>query len=102
LDDVREKGGVSKGIVYMHQKFIHKEPRDGEHVCLVFETLGKSLYDFIKTNGYKGKDKHGRDSFVHVGFCLKQIQSFAKQSLVALEFLHKMKLTHTDLKVSQT
>jgi hypothetical protein len=23
-------------------------------MCLVFETLGKSLYDFIKDNGYKG------------------------------------------------
>jgi hypothetical protein len=23
-------------------------------MCLVFETLGKSLYDFIKTNKYKG------------------------------------------------
>lgn len=55
LDDVRENGGMQKGIVYMHQKFVYKEPRDGEHVSLVFETLGKSLYDFIKENGYKGK-----------------------------------------------
>jgi hypothetical protein len=23
-------------------------------MCLVFETLGKSLYDFIKANKYKG------------------------------------------------
>ena len=28
--------------------------REEEHMALVFETLGKSLYDFIKANNYKG------------------------------------------------
>jgi dual-specificity kinase len=54
LEDINAKEGYKKGIVYMKEMFIHKEPRDGDHVCLVFETLGKSLYDFVKENKYKG------------------------------------------------
>lgn len=54
LNDIKKKGGVSEGIVYLHEVISFKEPRDGEHVCLAFETLGKSLYDFIKANKYKG------------------------------------------------
>ena len=54
-------------------------------MCLVFEPLGKSLYDFIKDNGYKGFD-------------IMQIKEIAKKSLLAIEFLHSLKLTHTDLK----
>mmetsp|Transcript_12548 Transcript_12548/g.12342 ORF Transcript_12548/g.12342 Transcript_12548/m.12342 type:complete len:107 (+) Transcript_12548:1406-1726(+) len=82
---MKEAGGDKHGIVYLQEKFVYKEPKDGDHVCLVFEPLGKNLYDFIKENGYKG-------------FVLKQIQSFAFQTLKALKFLHEKKLTHTDLK----
>ena len=53
---------------------------------MVFETLGKSLYEFIKGNRY-------------YGFALYQIQSIARQSLEGIDFMHtKMGLTHTDLK----
>ena len=53
---------------------------------MVFETLGKSLYEFVKANKY-------------CGFSLHQIQSIAQQTLVGLQFMHeKMRLTHTDLK----
>jgi hypothetical protein len=48
-----KKGGQQNGIVYLKEYFNHQD-REGDHVCLVFETLGKSLYDFIKTNKYKG------------------------------------------------
>jgi len=54
-------------------------------MCLVFEPLGKSLYDFIKDNGYKG-------------FEISQVREIAIQALQAIEFLHSIKLTHTDLK----
>lgn len=54
-------------------------------MCLVFEPLGKSLFDFIKDNGYKG-------------FEICQVREIAMQSLQAIEFLHSIKLTHTDLK----
>lgn len=53
LNDIKNKGGFQKGIVYMQEVFSHKD-KDGEHMCLVFETLGQSLYDFIKANKFKG------------------------------------------------
>ena len=53
LKKIMEKGGAERGIVHLIEQFIHKD-KDGDHICLVFETLGKSLYDFIKENKYKG------------------------------------------------
>jgi serine/threonine protein kinase len=58
--------------------------------CLVFERLGKSLYDVIKMNKYKGKG--------YKGFRMTQVQKFAKQLLQSLDFMHTLGLTHTDLK----
>eukprot|EP00742_Colponemidia_sp_Colp-10_P010311 GILJ01011318.1.p1 GENE.GILJ01011318.1~~GILJ01011318.1.p1 ORF type:complete len:375 (+),score=32.29 GILJ01011318.1:26-1126(+) len=55
------------------------------HFCLVFEKLGMSLYDFIKKNDYQG-------------FPMKVIQDIGKQILSAVSFLHRISLTHTDLK----
>jgi hypothetical protein len=48
LEDIKQKGGCERGIVYMHEHFRFIDREGEEHVCLVFETLGKSLYDFIK------------------------------------------------------
>jgi dual-specificity kinase len=53
LRDIANKGGAGNGIVYMKEYFKHVD-HEGDHICLVFETLGRSLYDFIKTNKYKG------------------------------------------------
>jgi dual-specificity kinase len=53
LSDIMDKGGAKYGIVHLKEYFMHTE-KEGEHMCLVFETLGKSLYDFIKMNGYRG------------------------------------------------
>merc|ERR1719253_358767 len=56
------------------------------HFALVFEAMGESLYDFLKKNAFRG-------------FWLQDIQSFARQSLQGLMFLHdKLHMTHTDLK----
>lgn len=57
-----------------------------KHYCLVFEPCGASMYDFLKQNDFRG-------------FLMQDIQSFAKQSLQALQFLHgRLQMTHTDLK----
>ena len=53
LSDIMDKGGAQFGIVHLKEYFIHSD-KEGEHMCLVFETLGKSLYDFVKLNSYKG------------------------------------------------
>jgi dual-specificity kinase len=63
LSDIMDKGGAAFGVVHLKEYFIHSD-KEGDHMCLVFETLGKSLYDFVKINKYKG-------------YALSQIRSIA-------------------------
>ncbi|KAK2827076.1 hypothetical protein Q7C36_018002 [Tachysurus vachellii] len=55
------------------------------HVCIVFELLGLSTYDFLKENDY-------------MPFTVDEIRYMADQIFRAVHFLHQNKLTHTDLK----
>jgi serine/threonine protein kinase len=55
------------------------------HVCMVFEKLGCSLYDYLKAHDYQP-------------FPLYCVRAFAWQLLTSLEFLHSIQLIHTDLK----
>ncbi|XP_010133479.1 PREDICTED: LOW QUALITY PROTEIN: dual specificity protein kinase CLK1 [Buceros rhinoceros silvestris] len=55
------------------------------HVCIVFELLGLSTYDFIKENSF-------------LPFRLDHIRQMAYQICKSVNFLHWNKLTHTDLK----
>ncbi|XP_072562621.1 dual specificity protein kinase CLK4b isoform X2 [Paramormyrops kingsleyae] len=55
------------------------------HICIVFELLGLSTYDFLKENGF-------------MPFTVDQIRLMANQIFRAVHFLHRNKLTHTDLK----
>ena len=75
----RDKDGRSR-IVTLFDTF----EWDG-HVCMVFEALGKSLYDYVKMNHYKPLP-------------LRCVQTFSEQLLQSIAFLHSMKLVHTDLK----
>lgn len=73
--------GLKSRSAIMFDNFMYEK-----HYCLVLEVCGVSLYDFLKANNYRG-------------FWMQDIQSFAKQSLEALGFLHThLSLTHTDLK----
>lgn len=58
------------------------------HYCLVFESLGPSLHDFLKKNRFRG-------------FPMVCVQDFAVQLLEALDFLHAMNIIHTDLKIGK-
>ena len=69
-----------EGIVRYKHSFYHSG-----HFCLVFKPLGCSLYDVLKKNNYRG-------------FPLKTVQSFFRQLLRSVSFLHKLGYTHTDLK----
>lgn len=51
----------------------------------MFKPLGKSLYEVIKQNKYRG-------------FPLRLVQSFFRQILRSVGFLHSVGYTHTDLK----
>ncbi|SPO01094.1 probable dual specificity tyrosine-phosphorylation-regulated kinase 2 [Cephalotrichum gorgonifer] len=55
------------------------------HICIVMDLLGQSVFDFLKGNGF-------------VPFPNSQIQSFARQLLTSVAFLHDLNLIHTDLK----
>ncbi|EPQ31268.1 uncharacterized protein PFL1_01453 [Pseudozyma flocculosa PF-1] len=55
------------------------------HVCIVSELLGKSVFDFLKENHFKP-------------FPPLHIWRFAKQLLQSVAFLHRLNLVHTDLK----
>jgi serine/threonine protein kinase len=60
--------------------------RWNDHVCMVFETLGSSLYDIIKKNEYKGLP-------------LFMVRDISRQLLQAMSFLKSVNLIHTDLKL---
>jgi len=55
------------------------------HMCLTFEVLGESVFDFLKGNGY-------------IGYPLEQVRHISYQLSFAVKFLHEHHLTHTDLK----
>ncbi|KAF9278373.1 dual specificity protein kinase kns1 [Mortierella alpina] len=55
------------------------------HVCMVFDLLGQSIYDWLKDNSF-------------CPFPPNQIQFFARQLLTSVAFLHRLRLIHTDLK----
>lgn len=55
------------------------------HICILFEMLGKSVYDFLKENGYHP-------------YPMDQVRHIAYQLAYSVKYLHDNHLTHTDLK----
>lgn len=55
------------------------------HMCLTFEVLGESVFDFLKSNLYEP-------------YPLDQVRHMAYQLCHAVAFMHNNRLTHTDLK----
>ncbi|GAV07176.1 hypothetical protein RvY_17049 [Ramazzottius varieornatus] len=55
------------------------------HICIAFDMLGKSVFDFLKENGYSP-------------FPMEQVRYIIYQLCHAVSFLHGCQLTHTDLK----
>ncbi|KAG2341340.1 kinase-like protein [Suillus weaverae] len=75
----RDPSNVHKCIHLLHW-FDHRN-----HICLVSELLGMCVYDFLKENEF-------------APFPRNHIQSFARQLLGSVAFLHDLHLIHTDLK----
>lgn len=55
------------------------------HICILFEMLGRSVFDFMKMNHYQP-------------YPLEHVTAITHQLTLAVDFLHKCKITHTDLK----
>ncbi|KAL6615477.1 hypothetical protein ACP70R_037747 [Stipagrostis hirtigluma subsp. patula] len=55
------------------------------HICIVFEKLGPSLYDFLKRNRYQP-------------FPVELVREFGRQLLESVAYMHELHLIHTDLK----
>ncbi|GAA0162529.1 non-receptor serine/threonine protein kinase [Lithospermum erythrorhizon] len=55
------------------------------HICIVFEKLGPSLYDFLRKNYYRP-------------FPIDHVREIGRQLLECIAFMHDLHLIHTDLK----
>ncbi|KAG9509242.1 Dual specificity protein kinase CLK2 [Fragariocoptes setiger] len=55
------------------------------HMCIVFEILGRSVFDFMKSNNYQA-------------YPMDHVRIIGYQLSLAVNYLHQNKLTHTDLK----
>jgi len=55
------------------------------HMCIAFEILGKSVFDFLKDNAY-------------APYPLEHVRQMAYELCFSVNFLHRNRLTHTDLK----
>ncbi|OQR71851.1 serine/threonine-protein kinase Doa-like [Tropilaelaps mercedesae] len=55
------------------------------HMCIAFEMLGLSVFDFLKDNNYHP-------------YPLEQVRHIGYQLILSVLHLHRNKLTHTDLK----
>ncbi|XP_059084514.1 dual specificity protein kinase CLK2-like [Tigriopus californicus] len=55
------------------------------HMCLAFEMLGSSVFDFLKDNNYEP-------------YPIQQVRQMAYELCYAVKFMHDNRLTHTDLK----
>lgn len=55
------------------------------HICILFEMLGRSVFDFMKMNNYQP-------------YPFEHVRAITHQLTLAVNFLHKNKITHTDLK----
>ncbi|KNC98912.1 CMGC/CLK protein kinase [Spizellomyces punctatus DAOM BR117] len=69
-----------KRCIHLQETFDYRN-----HICMVFELLSQSVFDFLKENAF-------------APFPPWQIKAFATQILEAVAFLHDLGLVHTDLK----
>ncbi|CAK5268627.1 unnamed protein product, partial [Mycena citricolor] len=81
LNKLKERDPLNRHkCIHLLHWFDHRN-----HICLVSELLGMCLYDFLKENDF-------------APFPRQHIQSFARQLLGSVAFLHDLHLIHTDLK----
>ncbi|CAL9705676.1 unnamed protein product [Knipowitschia caucasica] len=95
LEKYREAAKLEINVL---EKIIEKDPLNKHHcvqmlgwfdyfghICISFELLSLSTFDFLKNNSF-------------IPYPLSQIRHMAQQIVQAVSFLHDNQLTHTDLK----
>jgi len=83
IQDVNRRGRRGKS----HCAILYDTFSFQGHYCIVFESLGPSLYDFLKGHKYHP-------------FPIHCVYDFTLQLLETVEYLHSFRIIHTDLKVS--
>ncbi|XP_045901719.1 homeodomain-interacting protein kinase 3-like isoform X1 [Micropterus dolomieu] len=80
LEELRKLDPDKNNLIRFNWRFTHRP-----HICLEYELLDKSLYDFMKLQHFKP-------------LCLSEIRVITQQLLVALNALKSIGLAHTDIK----
>ncbi|KAL4635917.1 dual specificity tyrosine-phosphorylation-regulated kinase 2-like [Arapaima gigas] len=81
LQHLRKQDKDNKmNVIHMLEHFTFRN-----HMCMTFELLSMSLYEFIKSNKFQGSS-------------LLQVRKFAHSILQCLDSLHKNHIIHCDLK----
>ncbi|KAF5746537.1 serine/threonine-protein kinase AFC2-like [Tripterygium wilfordii] len=80
LQLLRKYDGNGSRCVQIRNWFDHRN-----HICIVFEMLGPSLYDFLRKNNYRP-------------FPVDLVRELGRQLLECVAFMHDLRLIHTDLK----
>ncbi|XP_054158059.1 dual specificity protein kinase CLK2-like isoform X2 [Oppia nitens] len=98
IKNVKKYRDAAKLEINVLEKITEKDPKGKKlcvkmldwfdyhgHMCIAFEILGLSVFDFMKDNNYQ---PYTIDQCRHIGY----------QLVYAVRFLHQNQLTHTDLK----
>ncbi|KAL5558787.1 hypothetical protein UlMin_034998 [Ulmus minor] len=80
LQQLAKNDKGSSGCVQIQNWFDYRN-----HICIVFEKLGPSLFDFLKRNKY-------------CPFPVDLVREFGRQLLESVAYMHDLRLIHTDLK----
>ncbi|KAL9266274.1 Serine/threonine-protein kinase AFC2-like protein [Drosera capensis] len=80
LEQLRRHTRIQKCCVQIRNWFDYRN-----HICIVFEMLGPSLYDFLRKNNYRS-------------FPVDLVREIGRQLLECIAFMHELHLVHTDLK----
>uniref|UniRef100_A0ACD5XPX9 Uncharacterized protein n=2 Tax=Avena sativa TaxID=4498 RepID=A0ACD5XPX9_AVESA len=80
LQKLARNDAAGKHCVQIRNWFVYRN-----HICIVCEKLGPSLYDFLRKTGYRP-------------FPIDLVRDLGEQLLKSTAFMHGLQLIHTDLK----
>ena len=93
---IKSKNGKKKDII---------GTKDIAHICIVLELMSSNLYELQKSVFIDAYDEFKKNEFVdkkkywqNKRLSINNTKIIAKQLLEALDFLHKNRIVHTDLK----